>query len=374
MKIGIDARAAKWYRGTGIGTYTYQLINCLNKIDTKNKFLLFSPEKFSPKINFNDNFTLENISKCNLKNNFWNEVNIPNILYNKDIEIYHVPQNGIGLPKKKNCKFVITLHDVIPYKMPETVSHRYLKIFHENIPKIISLCDGIITVSNYSKNDIIKTLNIPKEKIFVTYLAGESIYRPLNKNICKEKIKNLYSIKDDFILYVGGFSPRKNILGLIESFSTVVNKYKKDIRLVIAGKKGISYPIYKKRTEELNIENKVIFPGFIPLDHLPYFYNASELFVYPSFYEGFGLPPVEAISCGTPTITSNITSMPEVIGDGGLLVNPYDIDELSNTMYNILSSNELKDLLSKKGLIHSKYLNWNKTAKETINIYKNILK
>lgn len=372
MKIGIDARAAKWYRGTGIGTYTHQLINSMNNIDKINKYMLFMPEGSNCNINFKNNFKIKNINQ-NVSGNFWDEISIPNILKNSNIELYHVPQNGIGLPKCKDCPFIITLHDVIPYKMPETVGKKYLKIFLDEIPEIISLCDGIITVSNYSKKDIVKTLNFPEEKIFVTYLAAENIYIPLNKDLCKKEISKYYSIEEDYILYIGGFSPRKNIIGLIEAFSKLLSFYKKDIKLVIAGNKGISYPIYKKRAQDLHIEDKVIFPGFIPMKHLPKLYNAASVFAYPSFYEGFGLPPLEAMACGTPVVASNITSVPEVVGDAALTVNPHDVDEIFKSLYNILTNKDLRENLRFKGIANSSKLNWNNTAKATLNAYNEIL-
>jgi len=372
MKIGIDGRGAKWYRGTGIGTYTYQLISSLNTIDKINEYLLFMPESSVSDISFSNNFHIENISEGNL-NNFWDEVNIPNILTNKDIEIYHVPQNGVGLPKEKNCPFVITLHDVIPLKMPETVGETFLKIFNNDMPSIVSSCDGIITVSEFSKEDIAKSFNYPKEKIFVTYLAAEEIYHPLDRIQCSELIKKYYGIDGDYILYVGGFSPRKNIIGLIEAFSKFISKYKKDIKLVIAGKQGKSYDIYKKRSQDLNIEDKVIFPGFIPIKYLPYLYNASKLLVYPSFYEGFGLPPIEAMACGIPVIASNLTSIPEVVSDCAVLVDPYNIDEISNAIYKVINDHKFRDKLIIKGLIRSSEFNWKKTAKNTLIAYNKII-
>lgn len=373
MKIGIDGRAAKWYRGTGIGTYTYQLINCLNRIDNINKYLLFMPENSKYDMSLKENFHLNNITEGS-EANFWDEVNIPNILKDKNIELYHVPQNGVGLPTDKKCRFVITLHDVIPYKMPETVSDRYLKIFSDHIPKIISHCDGIITVSNYSKKDIIETFNFPEDKVYVTHLAGEDIYKPLDKRISRYIAKKYYSIDSDFILYVGGFSPRKNIVGLIESFSKLLSVYKKDIKLVVAGQKGKSYDIYKKRAEELHISDKVLFPGFVSIEHLPFIYNASDLFVYPSFYEGFGLPPIEAMACGVPVIASNVTSVPEVVGDGGLLINPRDIDNLCDSMLRVLSDEDLRKNLISLGLSKASNLSWDKTASETISAYSKIIK
>lgn len=373
MKIGIDARAANWYRGTGIGTYTYQLINSINKIDNKNKYLLFMPEKSNCQIKFNNNVFLKNISNESSKE-FWNEVNIPNILKDNEVDLYHVPQNGIGLPKYKNCPFVITLHDIIPYIMPETVGEVYLKLFSEQIPDIVSICDGIITVSNFSKEDIIKKFNFPEEKIFVTHLAAEDIYKPFDKKISKKIIQENYHINEDYILYVGGFSPRKNIIGLIEAFSKLISKRKNNIKLVIAGKYGKSYIDYKQRSIDLHIENDVIFPGYVSIEHLPFLYCASTIFVYPSFYEGFGLPPIEAMACGVPVVTSNVTSIPEIVKDAALLIDPRNIDDISYCIEKILEDKSLEEELIKKGFNRASELNWESTAKKTIDAYSKILK
>jgi glycosyltransferase involved in cell wall biosynthesis len=372
MKIGIDGRAAKWYRGTGIGNYTYQVINSLNQLDTCNNYLLFMPDKCRNDINFNKNFNVRNIGE-NSGNGFWNEVNIPNILHYNEVELYHVPQNGIGLPMDKPCKMVITLHDIIPYKMPETVGPSYLKIFLEQIPKIVPQCDGIITVSNFSKEDIMREFDYPGEKIFVTHLAPEDIYKPKDKRFSKGLINKLYGIENDYILYIGGFSPRKNIIGLIEAFSKLVLKHKKDIKLVIAGKKGLSYERYRNRAESLGILDKVLFPGFIPIEHLPFLYSAAELFVYPSFYEGFGLPPVEAMACGTPVIASNTTSIPEIVGNNALLINPWDTEELFQAMLKTLEDSSLRESLITKGFIRSSELSWDKTALHTLKAYNKII-
>ncbi|WP_411169026.1 glycosyltransferase family 4 protein [Clostridium sp. MB05] len=371
MKIGIDGRAAKWYRGTGIGTYTYQLINSINKVDKINDYLVFLPEHSA--LDLSDNFKVEPV-KATSNSNFWDEVRIPNILNDTNIDIYHVPQNGVGLSPHINCHKIITLHDIIPLRMPETVSDRYLYIFNNELPKIINDCDGILTVSEFSKQDISKEFNFPQDKIFVTHLAAEDIYRPLDKYECKKIIEKEYGIKDDFVLYVGGFSPRKNILGLIEAFSLISKSIKRNLKLVITGKKGISYEIYKKRTIDLDIENEVIFTDFIPLESLPIFYNASELLAYPSFYEGFGLPPLEAMACGTPVIASNVTSLPEVCNDSALLINPYNIDELICAIEKVLTDDSLRLEMIKQGLVKSSNYSWNITAETTLKAYEKVIK
>jgi len=369
MNIGIDSRAAVWYRGTGIGTYTYQLIKNISLLDKENKYLLFLEENLD--FELDENFKIRKIEKYD-KETFWEEVDIPNILTDTGIEIYHVPQNGIGLPYEKNCKFIITLHDVIPYKMPETVGPQYLKIYLQEVPKIVPMCDAIITVSEYSKKDIAKTLGYPEEKIYVTYLAAEDIYKPMNKSFCKAKLKEKYGIEDDFILYVGGFSPRKNIKGLIQAFSIIKNKIG-NFKLIILGKKGRSYYDYRDLAYNLGLKNDVLFPGFIEVENLPLFYNAAYMLVYPSFYEGFGLPPLEAMACGTPVIASSSTSIPEILKEDALYIDPKNPYDISEKMLMLIEDKKLYQNLKLKGLLRSSCYSWKKTAAETIMIY-NLLK
>ena len=353
MKIGIDGRAAKWYRGTGIGTYTYQLITNLSKYDNLNHYLTFIPEDSD--LNLKDNFSIE-YTKDSSNNNFWDDVKVPNLLENFNMELYHVPQNGVGLSGNVNCPKTITLHDIIPLRMPQTVSDRYLRIFNEEMPKILDNCDGIITVSEFSKLDI-----------------AEDIYRPIDRAYCKKFIKDNYKIADNFILYVGGYSPRKNIIGILEAFSLLKDNLKEDLKIVITGKKGISYEIYKNKAIELGISNSVIFTDFIPLNDLPIFYNACEFLVYPSFYEGFGLPPLEAMACGVPVIASNVTSLPEVCRNSAILIDPNDIDELCYSMERVLTDSFLKLTMIERGLSTSNNYSWKNTALNTIKAYESII-
>ena len=258
--------------------------------------------------------------------------------------------------------------------MPETVSDNYLKIFDTELPKILNNISGIITVSNYSKDDIHKTLGFPKEKIFVTHLAAESQYKPLDKSMCRMFLKEHYNLDDNYILYVGGFSPRKNILGLIEAFSKSVPSLSPSTKLVIIGHKGLSYENYKNRAIALGIEDKVIFTGFIPTNHMPIFYNSALMLVYPSFYEGFGLPPIEAMACGTPVISSNLTSIPEVVDNATMFVNPEDISDISQSIVKLATDSNFKNNLIQKGFNQSAKFNWHNTARETIKAYENTIK
>lgn len=346
MRIAIDGRSAFFYRGSGVGNYSYELIKNIFKINSSNLIDVLSNPIYKT------------------YKSFWELSSSPLIL-KKQYNVVLNPHNGIGLPINNKYNIITTLHDIIPSKLPKTVSDNYLKIYNNNIFKTLENSYKILTVSNFSKNDISNTFGINKDKIYVTYLAPSKIYKPIQRNICRDFLKKNYNITFDYILYIGGFSPRKNILGLIEGFSKLHNK-KPNIKLIIIGFKGESYEIYFKRCSELNLCNKVIFTGFIPTYYLPYFYNGATCFIYPSFYEGFGLPPLEAMACGTPVITSKVTSMPEILKNAPIYINPYDIDDIYTNLYNILNSPSLQKNVREKSLEHIKNFSWEKTSLKTL--------
>ncbi|MCY6355536.1 glycosyltransferase family 4 protein [Clostridium sp. ZS2-4] len=366
MKIAIDARGINWYRGTGIGTYTENVVKNLIDIDKNDYFRLYwSGKDF-------ESFHRQNVDivmTSRRHHRFFEQTYFPYDLERENIDIYHVPQNGIGLIEEIKCKKIITIHDLIPYIMPETVGKGYLLKFLREVPYLIQNADGIITVSEYSKKDILKFFPIDENKIFVTPLAADSIYKPLNKEVCLNFLKENYTIETPFILYIGGFSQRKNVETLINSFIKISSNFDKDYSLVIVGaRKDLGTFLSRKYTNS----SKIIFTGFVPQNDLPYFYNGCEVFVYPSLYEGFGLPPLEAMSCGTPVITSNITSIPEVVENSGILINPYDEDELGKSIEKVLSDNLLKQSLKEKCLKQASKFSWIKTSQATLEAYKNI--
>ncbi|MGZ4122736.1 MAG: glycosyltransferase, partial [Tumebacillaceae bacterium] len=216
MKIGLDARGAIWYRGTGIGTYTYQLVKNLHMIDKQNQYRFYWPGDEYKNLDPSADDIFNSIERS--KDKFWEEVHIPMSVEQEKIDIYHVPQNGIGLPGKKGCLNVVTVHDLIPYIYPETVGKGYLKIFLSEMPRIMEQSDLVITVSEQSKRDIKRIFQLPEEKIVVTYEAPESVYKPIPKQDAKEFVKNRFGIDSPYVLYIGGFSPRKNVRGLINAF------------------------------------------------------------------------------------------------------------------------------------------------------------
>lgn len=368
MHACIDVRGAKLYAGTGIGTYTMRLMENIQAIDNDNHYSFFWPnggyESFAAKRNIQVILFGERNKK------FWDECYLPKRLKQLKPDVFHLPQNGLGLPVRKYSKYVVTVHDLIPYTMPETCGKSYLEKFTTEMPFILDKSDLIITVSQYSKDDIIKYFDVPQEKIKVTYLAADSIFRHMDKDTAWDLLKHKYNYSTDYILYLGGFSPRKNVDGLLHAYKAIYKELPGRYDLMILGASKDDHYETKKKVHSLGIEDRVVFTGYIPYEHLPLFYNCASLFVYPSFYEGFGLPPLEAMTCGTPVITSNVTSIPEIVDGGAILVNPYEPDELINSMYEVLTDISLSQELSLKGMKRAYQFSWRKTALETIKAYE----
>lgn len=369
MKIAIDARGINWYGGTGIGTYTENVLKNLIDIDQKNKYHIYwSLDKYEPFIK--DNTKILMTSKKHHR--FFQDYYFPYNLQQENVDLYHIPQNGIGLNPNIKCKKIVTIHDLIPYIMPETVGKGYLLKFLKEMPNIIENADGIITVSEYSKKDILRFFPIDEKKIFVTPLAADKKYKPLDKEKSKLILKEKYNINKPFILYLGGFSERKNVHGLIKAFAKIYDKLDKEYDLVIVGSyKDQSQTLIKLR-DSLNMENKIIFTGYAKDEDLPIYYNGCEIFVYPSLYEGFGLPPLEAMNCKTPVITSNRTSIPEVVQDGGVLIDPNNIEQLSDSIGNLLSNESLRLYYGEQGYKISQNYSWKSTAKKTLEAYETV--
>ena len=370
MKIAIDARSATLHHGTGIGTYTENLISEILSLNSKDEFTLFCSGKF------NKNFNTKNstiIYSSGRHGSFYEKYYIPNELNRTHVDLYHIPQNGIGFNFDTDIPTIVTIHDLIPYIMPETVGPGYLDRFLRDMPNIIAKSSGILTVSEHSKKDILKFFSFyPKDKVFVTPLAANTNFKPLNKTACKLYVEKIYNIKTPYILYIGGFSLRKNAIGLIKAFIKVYKNLNKPYKLLIGGPlkdEGIKLSAFVK---ENNMEDKIIFAGYIDDNILPVLYSGCDAFVYPSFYEGFGLPPLEAMSCKAPVITSNLTSIPEVTKDNAILINPYKLEELERALVTLLNNECLKNTLSRKGYLRSLEFNWRKTAQNTLNVYRQL--
>lgn len=369
MRVAVDARGINLYRGTGIGTYTENILKNILELDKDNYYHIYwSGDRYEEFIKHNTKI----IMSSKRHHRFFEQYYFPDNLKNENIDIFHIPQNGLGISEYISCKKIVTIHDLIPYVMPETVGRGYLSKFLKEIPKVMELSDAIITVSEWSKKDILKFFPIDESKVYVTPLAADKKYKPLDKESCKFELKNKYNITKPFILYVGGFSPRKNVKALLIAFSQVFSKLSKEHELVIVGANKDDGSYLSKLSSSLDVSSNIIFTGFIPEEDLPILYNGCDVFVYPSLYEGFGLPPLEAMSCGTPVITSNVSSIPEVVGDGGILIDPFSTVSLMDSLEMILNDDNKKQELKEKGLTRAYEYSWEKTAAETINVYNDI--
>ena len=264
-------------------------------------------------------------------------------------------------------KTIVTCHDIIPI----AYYHTQNPIWKLNA-KGLRKAEKIITVSEFSKKDIIKHIRYPEDKIEIIPPAVNHnlYYQNRNKSILKK-----YGIKEDekVILYVGAEEPRKNIQVLINSFDKLKSKISQ-IKLLKVGTPNYLRVREKllKQIESLNLQKDVIFAGYVPESELAKIYNAVDLFVFPSLYEGFGIPPLEAMACGTPVITSNSSSLPEVVGDAAIIIDPYDANKFAEEMYEVLTEDGLREEMIRKGLDRSKMFSWEKAARKTREIYEQV--
>jgi len=274
---------------------------------------------------------------------------------------------------KKDLKTVITIHDLAHEHYPEMVPAHFFHYLKRKLPEDVRKASLIIAVSQSAKNDIVKFLDIPGEKIRVIYNGVDHSFRFIRDSEALEQIKRKYHLPERFILYVGAIQPRKNIAGLIKAYHLLVQKPDFKHHLVIAGGVGWKKGEIYRLVEELDLRKWITFTGAILPADLPILYNLSEAFLFPSFYEGFGLPVLEAMACGVPVVTSNVSALPEVAGDAALYVNPHAVDEMAEGILRILSDEDLRKRCITKGLQQAKLFTWERCAAETLQAFKETL-
>lgn len=372
MKIGIDARVLQ-QDITGVGNNIIQIIKDIAKLDDTTKFFLF----FSARPSSSTIRELGIFSKVIVPTKHgivWEQIKVPVAIKKHEIDIYHAPWN-VGLPFRKVCKYVVTINDLIPLEMEDYFASRKTKLFYRcRIDVSAKRSDKIITLSNYSKRKILEHFNVPKGKIAVVPCGVSNLFRPLQDLKVLEQVKEQYDLRDKFLLYVGGFDARKNIEVLIKAFDHYLRQTdRKDSRLVLVGAKNVYFPKLRELVLSLGISDKVTFTGYVPNSDLVSLYNLAEALVYPSSHEGFGLPPLEAMACGTPVITSNISSLPEVVGNAAILVNnPKSVAEITKAINLVLNDKVKRDEMIKLGLDRVKQFSWEKAALKTLQIYQEL--
>lgn len=371
MKIGIitdslDDNAA------GIGVYIKELLNNLKKIDHQNTYVLIHHTNTDNQIYRENEHLLIPFKSIIFKREIRKIIELPRILEKNNFDIVHEPtQIGPFFFKSKFTK-VVTILDLTTLKYPKT--HKKINYIRQyfGMPIILKNVDKVIVPSRNTKKDLIERFKVSDDKVEVIYMAISGKFKVLNKGAALNKIKQKYNLPSKFILNVSTLEPRKNIPTLVRAYHKLKKNYNLEHRLVIVGGLGWKYAKIFNTIRKLDLDRDVIFTGYVPDNELLGFYNTSSLFVYPSIYEGFGLPPLEAMACGTPVITSNTSSLPEVVGDAGITVSPYDIEELAKTIYQVLTDEKLKQDMIEKGLKRAKMFSWKKTAQETLKVYESL--
>jgi len=377
LKIAIDGRWITTDTG-GIRQYTLNLVKHLALIDSENEyFLLFDHGRSKKQMERN---TVE-------RSNFYylhvpygpfslrSQLVLPRILKKKKIDVFHSPDFFIPL-STNNCKAIVCFHDLIPYFYPDLCRRSIKSKLHPIYKQIIQVnakkATRIITVSRHSEKDIIRAFPSEMDKVELIYNGIGDEFKINDDSEAIERIKRKYGIHKMSILYAGRQDPSKNLVGLVKTFAKL--RKKMVCCLVIAGRRDKRYPEPYNLVKKLHLEEDVIFTGYLESEDLTLLYNACDLFVFPSLYEGFGLPPLESMACGTPVVCSNASSLPEVVGDAAVLINPKDIAGMAEAMHRVLSDQRLREELVSKGLKRVKLFSWKRTAQKTLEIYKKCVK
>ncbi|OWK27228.1 MAG: hypothetical protein US76_02845 [Parcubacteria group bacterium GW2011_GWA2_38_13b] len=377
--IGIDARmygAAQ----TGIGTYIEYLVKNLLEIDfeadashrcgvSKNNFykiFLMEPEFGRFKI------TQENVEKIKVNSRWygWREQLIfPWQMAREKVDLMHFPH--FNVPIMYRGKFIVTIHDLTPLYFPgRKMGGSWLrkKAFKFVFKNAARKAEKIIAVSNYTKNDLMKNFSVNEKKIKVIY---EGIKKSSNR--VSADLES-YGITKPYILYVGVWRQHKNLVGLIEAFDILIKKYNMDLRLVLVGGEDPYYPEIRRTWENLNLGGRIVTPGFLKDNEMASFYQNANLFVIPSFAEGFGFVGLEAAAAGTPVVSSNAASLPEILGEGAVYFDPYNIEDMAQKMRVVLLDADLRNKLVMKAHENLKKYSWEKMAKETLGLYEDMLR
>ncbi len=288
-------------------------------------------------------------------------------LKKKNIDIFH--STGYFLPYLKKIKAITTIHGL---DFKEMDAYWYEEVWYKNIPLYLKRADSIIAVSEYVKTSLMRYYKIPQEKICVIYPGVREGFVRIEDKTKLDAFRKHLKIFPPYIFTVATSVERKNLKRILESYRRV-KKLHSNLKLVIAGnKKSIQMPLVKE-IEKMGLINDVYFPGYLNATELVYFYNLAEAFIFPSLYEGFGLPVLEAMVCGCPVITSNITAMPEIAGGAAILVNPYSVEEISAAINRILADENIQQDMMEKGLQRAKFFSWEKTINNTIHLYNKLM-
>lgn len=378
MKIGINALFFQ-YPASGSGQYMTHLLQTLSKIDTGNEYILLGPHPIEGEKAAGTNFPYqvqpvpgfaqsnENVAKV-----LWEQLAGPAAARKAGVDIFHVPY--FAPPLLPRTPTVVTIHDVIPMRLPAYQPDARVKLYMRLVSRASHHAAMIITVSQHAKQDIIDALKLPEERIRVIYEAAGDEYRPISDPTTLASARARYGVGERYIFYLGGLDQRKNVPQLVRAFAHLYRQVgDPDLQLLIAGnpdkQKGPLFPDPRPVAADLGMTGQIVY-RFIEEEDKPVMYSGASVFVFPSLYEGFGLDPLEAMSCGAPVICSNRTSLPEIVGDAAINIDPDNLQELVEAMRRVLTDIELQTDLRARSLERSKLFSWHKTAQETMAVYQ----
>lgn len=373
MNIGIDIRSLQEKQKSGVGEFTYRLLAALFKIDRENNYYLFSNAGRGNKPELpavgNAKVSAQHFNYPNKLLNFgFRFFKTPKIdkLINDKIDVFIFPNiNFYAL--SPNIKKILIVHDLSFKIFPEFFSTKG-RLWHSllNARRFCQSADKIVCVSQNTKNDLSDYFKLPGEKINAIYPGISEKFRPVTEFARLEKIKNKYSLPNNFILYLGTVELRKNIFSLIQAFGMLKNKFSLPHSLILAGARGYESEKILKYALQSKSADHIKYIGYVPEDEKPALYSLAKIFVYPSYYEGFGFPPLEAMCCGTPTVASHAGSLSEVLSEfHPIFINPYNVSELAHAMAAALKN----PILCERDKILRKYP-WQKTAGQVLEIIK----
>ena len=382
MRIGVDYTSAV-RQGAGIGRLTRCIFQALAEIDHENEYRLFAAMGRGQPSNF-PTFQPSNLSNFRLKtiplsdrelNVVWHRLRLPLPveLITGPVDVFHSPD--FTLPPVWRARAVLTVHDLSFLRVPECFTGALRRYLERVVPRSVRRADHVIADSHSTKRDLVELLGTPAGKVTVIHSGVEPRFRPIVDRAALGPVRQRYDLPERFIISVGTLQPRKNFATLVEAFARLKSETgnwkpgARSLKLVIAGGRGWLYEEIFARVEALGLQGDVLFPGFVADEDLPALYNLAEAFVLPSLYEGFGLPPLEAMACGTPVVTSNVSSLPEVVGDAGLMVEPADVESLAVAIERVLEDGGLRREMVQRGLARAKEFTWERAARRLLGVY-----
>jgi len=372
MTIGIDASRANKSEKTGTEWYSYHLIQELKKItDPKDQFILYSREKLRGETgDLPPNWQSRVLGWPPKK--LWTQARLSFEMWQRPPEMLFIPAHTIPLIHPD--KVVTTCHDVAFLRLPQAYDWMSLKYHEFAIKFAVRHATKIIAVSEFTKSEIVDFFKISPERIAVVPNGydGER-YKVIDDREAVAKVLQKYKISEPYILYLGRLELKKNTPGLIEAFKILKKNYQQPLKLVLVGQPGFGFQKVTKAIVENNLQGDVIMPGWVAREDLPYLVNGAKLFVFPSFYEGFGIPILEAMACGTPVVAAGIPALREVAGEAAYLVDPYSPENMAEGINRVLTDDHLREDLKIRGLDRARQFSWTRSARETWEVLKSIM-